>query len=161
MDWLSESVVDAETCFWCTPLQSVGVVAVPFRCDDLSGTGRSSAETLCRTRNSSSKWTSKRVVLCLWRQVGPSVSMTNSPREDSVRDCVVMWSLQDVWWKSAEVFFFFPTPGHLLGGTPWRCSEASCEDKYAIVSSSRHGQVPRDLGLIVVKIFFTHYTWGF
>lgn len=29
----------------------------------------------------------------------------------------------------------------------------AAKDKYAIVSSSRHGQVPRDLGLIVVKVF--------
>lgn len=53
--------------------------------------------------------------------------------------------------------FFFPR--HSVSFVWWRhhddsAAKPAAKDKYAIVLSSRHGQVPRDLGLIVVKVFF-------
>lgn len=61
--------------------------------------------------------------------------------------------------KRASFFFLFFFPRHSVSIVWWRhyddtAAKPAAKDKYAIVLSSRHGQVPRDLGLIVVKIFF-------
>lgn len=113
---------------------------------------RGYAASLWRNHVGSAKrhFSIERIVLCL----ASTLSVTNLSWR--LRNYVVVRPLQECGKKKTKQMFVNTV---LLEDLRWQRQNwtqwASCEDKYAIVSLTRHGQEPRDLGLIVVRFFYS------